>query len=147
MCRTTSSAEFWAVSTFIFIFIFILKSSDFLFFFFHGHYFLLSSLATHSALTGAWTERIFFSVPNDLKEAKLHVRAFTKADAGVYRCRIDYFNSPTKNFRVNVTLIGEQQFTNIHRHHLPLHFSELKFGVEKYINACTYETWRENENA
>lgn len=71
------------------------------------YYFLLSSLATHSALTGAWTERIFFSVPNDLKDAKLHVRAFTKADAGVYRCRVDFYNSATKNSRVNVTLIGK----------------------------------------
>jgi hypothetical protein len=68
--------------------------------------FFFLSLATHSTLAGAWTERIFFSIPNDLREAKLHVRSFSKIDAGVYHCRVDFFNSPTRNFRVNVTLIG-----------------------------------------
>lgn len=63
--------------------------------------------ATHSALAGIRGERVFFSVGDNPKDSKLKIKAVEEADGGIYRCRVDYFNSPTRNFRVNLTLVGE----------------------------------------
>ena len=41
------------------------------------------------------------------KEAHLQINEVKASDGGVYRCRVDFFNSPTKNFRVNLSLVGE----------------------------------------
>lgn len=62
--------------------------------------------ATHSALAGERGERVFFSVADNPKDAKLRIKSAEEADGGIYRCRVDYFNSPTRNFRVNLTLVG-----------------------------------------
>jgi Immunoglobulin V-set domain len=63
--------------------------------------------ATHSALAGIRGERVFFSVAENPKDAKLRIKSVEEADGGIYRCRVDYFNSPTRNFRVNLTLVGK----------------------------------------
>lgn len=63
--------------------------------------------ATHSALAGIRGERVFFSVGDNPKDSKLKIKVVEEADGGIYRCRVDYFNSPTRNFRVNLTLVGE----------------------------------------
>lgn len=65
--------------------------------------------ATHSALAGIRGERVFFSVAENPKDSKLRIRAVEEADGGIYRCRVDYFNSPTRNFRVNLTLVGRSR--------------------------------------
>lgn len=41
------------------------------------------------------------------KEAHLQINEVKASDGGVYRCRVDFFNSPTKNFRVNLSLVGK----------------------------------------
>jgi Immunoglobulin V-set domain len=66
--------------------------------------------ATHSALAGIRGERVFFSVADNPKDSKLRIRSVQEADGGIYRCRVDYFNSPTRNFRVNLTLVGMYTF-------------------------------------
>lgn len=37
----------------------------------------------------------------------LRIKKITINDAGEYRCRIDYLNSPTEDYLVNLTVIGE----------------------------------------
>ncbi|XP_077297033.1 motor axon guidance molcule sidestep [Arctopsyche grandis] len=39
------------------------------------------------------------------EDAHLIIRAITRSDEGVFRCRIDFFNSPTRNYKVNLSLI------------------------------------------
>ena len=66
--------------------------------------------ATHSALAGIRGERVFFSVADNPKDSRLRIKAVQNADGGIYRCRVDYFNSPTRNFRVNLTLVGKLEY-------------------------------------
>ena len=43
--------------------------------------------------------------------AELRVEDIQEAEAGIYRCRVDYRNSPTKNVKLNLTIIGEIEQT------------------------------------
>ncbi|XP_055679203.1 hemicentin-1 isoform X3 [Lutzomyia longipalpis] len=61
--------------------------------------------ATHSALASDLGNRLYFSSGTRPHDAKLQIRGVKSTDEGVYRCRVDFFNSPTRNFRVNLTLV------------------------------------------
>ncbi|XP_037079898.1 nephrin-like [Pollicipes pollicipes] len=39
------------------------------------------------------------------RPATLRISALNKSDGGVYRCRVDYLHAPTRNWRVNLTVI------------------------------------------
>ncbi|XP_073817369.1 motor axon guidance molcule sidestep isoform X4 [Musca autumnalis] len=62
-------------------------------------------LATHSAIASDLGQRLFFSIGDNPKDSRLQIRDVKPTDGGVYRCRIDYFNFPTRNYRINLTLV------------------------------------------
>ncbi|XP_055853449.1 hemicentin-1 isoform X3 [Episyrphus balteatus] len=62
-------------------------------------------LAPHSAIASDLGQRLFFSIGDDPKDSRLQISDVKTSDGGVYRCRIDFFNSPTRNFRINLTLV------------------------------------------
>ncbi|KAG4079950.1 hypothetical protein HA402_006262 [Bradysia odoriphaga] len=62
-------------------------------------------LATHSALASDLGQRLYFSAEDNPKDARLQIRNVKLSDGGVYRCRVDFFNSATRNLRVNLSLV------------------------------------------
>ncbi|CAK1553335.1 unnamed protein product [Leptosia nina] len=61
---------------------------------------------THWAVAGEFGSRAHFVLnESDTTSAHLVVEKVTQFDEAVYRCRIDYIDSPTRNYRVNLTVI------------------------------------------
>lgn len=61
----------------------------------------------HSAIASDLGERLFFAIDdNNSKNARLQIKNVQDTDGGVYRCRVDFFNSATRNSRINLTLVG-----------------------------------------
>ncbi|CAK9822812.1 Neural cell adhesion molecule 1 [Anthophora retusa] len=62
--------------------------------------------AIHWAVSDDLGKRTYFQI-GDGHRAKLKVTKVTFKDQGIFRCRVDFINSPTRNFRVNLTLVEE----------------------------------------
>ncbi|XP_045528075.1 uncharacterized protein LOC123716395 isoform X2 [Pieris brassicae] len=61
---------------------------------------------THWALAGEFETRAHFVLnESDTTAAHLVVNNVTQYDEALYRCRIDYIDAPTKNYKVNLTVI------------------------------------------
>lgn len=60
--------------------------------------------AVHWAVSDDLGRRTYFQV-GDGHRARLKVTKVTLKDQGIFRCRVDFMDSPTRNFRVNLTLV------------------------------------------
>ncbi|KAJ8976999.1 hypothetical protein NQ317_003425, partial [Molorchus minor] len=61
--------------------------------------------ASHLAMTDDLGGRSYFITEDEPSKARLRIHGVTKKDQGVFRCRVDFVNSPTRNFQVNLTLV------------------------------------------
>lgn len=52
-----------------------------------------------------FSSRAYFSTVT--QPAQLKVENIKLSDEGMYRCRVDFKNSPTRNLKINLTVIGE----------------------------------------
>lgn len=53
--------------------------------------------------------RSYFIADEEPSKARLRIQNVKKSDKGLFRCRVDFVNSPTRNYQVNLSLIGEFQ--------------------------------------
>ncbi|XP_044727959.1 hemicentin-1 isoform X2 [Chrysoperla carnea] len=60
---------------------------------------------THWATSDNLGTRSFFVTGTAPSKAHLHIRNIELSDEGIFRCRVDFFSSPTRNFRLNLTLV------------------------------------------
>ncbi|KAJ2942139.1 hypothetical protein O0L34_g11052 [Tuta absoluta] len=60
----------------------------------------------HWAVAGEFGARTHFVLnESDPSSAHLAVNKVSRQDEGIYRCRVDYINAPTRNYKVNLTVI------------------------------------------
>ncbi|CAG5107617.1 Protein of unknown function [Cotesia congregata] len=62
--------------------------------------------AIHWAASDDLGNRTHFFSGNSHR-ARLKVKTVKFEDQGIFRCRVDFSNSPTRNFRVNLTLVEQ----------------------------------------
>jgi len=43
----------------------------------------------------------------DTNPPALRIKNIQTSDAGLYKCRVDFHKSPTRNWRINVTVLGK----------------------------------------
>lgn len=48
----------------------------------------------------------------DTQPPALRIKQIKRDDAGLYRCRVDFQKSPTRNWRINLTVLGMYMCTN-----------------------------------
>ncbi|XP_031352494.1 hemicentin-2 isoform X2 [Photinus pyralis] len=63
------------------------------------------SEASHLAMTDELGSRSYFIIDEEPAKARLRIQKINAEDEGVFRCRVDFINSPTRNFKVNLTLV------------------------------------------
>lgn len=62
--------------------------------------------ASHLVLSGDLGKRSYFIMDDEPSKARLKIENVSREDEGAFRCRVDFVNSPTRNFKVNLTLVG-----------------------------------------
>lgn len=66
------------------------------------------SLDSHGVNDDNWLKQLDESVLYDnSSKAALRIMNVTEQDAGAYRCRVDFRDSPTRNYRIILRVIGK----------------------------------------
>lgn len=61
--------------------------------------------AVHWADESVFTTKAHFHY--DSHPPSLRIKAIKRTDAGLYRCRVDFQKSPTRNWRINLSVLGK----------------------------------------
>ncbi|XP_072390735.1 neural cell adhesion molecule 1 isoform X2 [Diabrotica undecimpunctata] len=63
--------------------------------------------ASHLAMSDDLGSRSYFVTEDEPSKARLRIQNVNMHDQGVFRCRVDFVNSPTRNYQVNLTLVAQ----------------------------------------
>ena len=79
-----------------------------------------------------WDERRFgkrahFHLASANRVARLQISNVSRSDAGHYRCRVDYRNAPTRNFKYHLIVVGKL-----------IHIMYIGLRVEHIIKYCQH---------
>lgn len=69
--------------------------------------------AVHWADLEVFTTKAHFYY--DTHPPSLRIKAIKREDAGLYRCRVDFQKSPTRNWRINLSVLGKCSFSACRR--------------------------------
>ncbi|KAF7281767.1 hypothetical protein GWI33_004282 [Rhynchophorus ferrugineus] len=83
------------------------------------------SKASHFAISDDIGRRSYFIADEENFTTKLRIQNVNSNDQGLFRCRVDFVNSPTRNFQVNLTLIDQPSSPQI----FDAEGREVKIGV------------------
>ncbi|XP_018318649.1 hemicentin-1 [Agrilus planipennis] len=61
--------------------------------------------SSHLSTTDDLGSRSTFITDGEPSRARLRIRNVKEKDEGTFRCRVDFSNSPTRNFKINLTLV------------------------------------------
>lgn len=62
----------------------------------------------------------------------LRIRDIKRGDAGLYRCRVDFQKSPTRNWRINLTVLGKSPL------HITIHYLFYPFHLIHHSSIFSY---------
>ncbi|CAG9860290.1 unnamed protein product [Phyllotreta striolata] len=65
------------------------------------------SKASHLAMSDDLGSRSYFITEDESGKARLRIQNVNVNDEGLFRCRVDFVNSPTRNYQVNLTLVAQ----------------------------------------
>jgi len=83
--------------------------------------------------TFGFGQRANFRVPAAESNTALVIKDVSLMDEGVYRCRVDYRNSPTRNVKINLTVVEEPHAPQIKRDDEVLQDVGGAYAVSKFI--------------
>lgn len=84
-----------------------------------------------------WSDPYVFGeravMKTNIKPAELEIYPLESTDGGVYRCRVDFKNSPTKNQKINLIVIGKYRLYQSYVYLLIVHYYFGSFSLSRNV--------------
>lgn len=101
--------------------------------------FSVDARSSNIGRTKTWSDERAFghrAAISPTEPADLEIDPLESGDDGIYRCRVDFKDSPTKNYKINLTVIGKAYLSVGN-----LFFSFVFFEHSKYIHRMKSHIW------